>query len=310
MQRIDKFITQNVIFEGPDLAGKTSFIQEVHKKTNYRWNVIDRSALSHVIYAKFYDRDDFFAKERLNKEIKDLNNRIVILLPPFEELARRFKIRGDEIQNLITLRQLHKLFSEAAEEFENYPNVIVVRNKDTSSYVESVISQIISLEMTRIYDLWKPVYGIARVSTNMEAHNTQLTFYDDCEFNDIDMSVLEYEPEKEYYNSIKNNLLSKIRNELRGINEYAREESVSSRRFVFAGTSCISFAQFMFRNKVLDCHFVLRSSNTKDTLKYDLQFLYILCKQVKDVLKIYPTACRIRVNFNSPHVIIQETGEQ
>ena len=61
MQRIDKFITQNVICEGPDLAGKTSFIQEVHKKTNYRWNVIDRSALSHVIYAKFYDRDDFFA---------------------------------------------------------------------------------------------------------------------------------------------------------------------------------------------------------------------------------------------------------
>ncbi len=310
MERIDKFVTQNVIFEGPDLAGKTSFIQEMHKKTNYRWNIIDRSALSHVIYAQFYGRNDFFAKERLNNEIKNLNNRIVILLPPFEELARRFQIRGDEIQNLVTIRQLHKMFSEAAEEFENYPNVIVIRNKDTLSYVENVVSQIISSEMTRIFDLWQPVYEIARVSTSMESHNTQLAFYDNGQFSDIDMSVLEYEPEKEYYHSIKSSLLSKIRNELRGINEYAREETINSRRFVFAGTSCISFAQFMFRNEVLDCHFVLRSSNTKDTLKYDLQFLYILCKMVKDVLKIYPNACRMRVNFNSPHVIIQEKGEQ
>ena len=281
MQRIDKFITQNVIFEGPDLAGKTSFIQEVHKKTNYRWNIIDRSALSHVIYAQFYGRDDFFAKERLNTEIKNLNNRIVILLPPFEEIARRFKIRGDEIQDLVTLRQLHKLFTEAAGEFENYPNVIVVRNKDTSSFVESVISQIISSEMTKISDLWQPVYEIARVSKDMEAHNTQLTFYDDGQFRDTNESVLEYEPEKEYYTSIKDSLLTKIRNELIGMNEYSRNEDITSRRFVYAGTSCISFAQFMFRNKVLDCHFVLRSSNTKDTLKYDLQFLYILIKSKK-----------------------------
>ena len=309
MQRIDKFITQNVIFEGPDLAGKTSFIQEVHKKTNYRWNIIDRSALSHVIYAQFYGRDDFFAKERLNTEIKNLNNRIVILLPPFEEIARRFKIRGDEIQDLVTLRQLHKLFTEAAGEFENYPNVIVVRNKDTSSFVESVISQIISSEMTKISDLWQPVYEIARVSKDMEAHNTQLTFYDDGQFRDTNESVLEYEPEKEYYTSIKDSLLTKIRNELIGMNEYSRNEDITSRRFVYAGTSCISFAQFMFRNKVLDCHFVLRSSNTKDTLKYDLQFLYILCSRVKNLLGLDPSACRIRVNFNSPHVIIQKKGE-
>ena len=309
MQRIDKFITQNVIFEGPDLAGKTSFIQEVHKKTNYRWNIIDRSALSHVIYAQFYGRDDFFAKERLNTEIKNLNNRIVILLPPFEEIARRFKIRGDEIQDLVTLRQLHKLFAAAAEEFENYPNVIVIRNKDTSSFVESVISQIISSEMTKISDLWQPVYEIARVSKDMEAHNTQLTFYDDGQFRDTNESVLEYEPEKEYYASIKDSLLTKIRNELIGMNEYSRNEDVTSRRFVYAGTSCISFAQFMFRNKVLDCHFVLRSSNTKDTLKYDLQFLYILCSRVKNLLGLDPKASRIRVNFNSPHVIIQEKGD-
>jgi len=306
MERIDKFVTQNVIFEGPDLAGKTSFIQELHKKSNYRWNIIDRSTLSHVIYANFYNRDDFFAKERLNAEIRNLNNRIIILLPPFEEIARRFKIRGDDIQDLISLRQLHKMFSEAAREFENYPNVIVVRNKDTLSYVDSVIKKLISSEMTRITDLWQPVYEIARVSKDLEAHNTQLTFYDDSNFKDVDLSVLEYEPEKEYYESIKNQLLTKIRNELAGINEYSRNEDITSRRFVYAGTSCISFAQFMFRNNVLDCHFVLRSSNTKETLKYDLQFLYIISSLVKNLIDVKPAACRIRVNFNSPHVIIQK----
>ena len=203
---------------------------------------------------------------------------------------------------------MHKLFSDAAEEFKNYPNVIVIRNKDTLSYVDSVIRKIITSEMTRIFDLWEPVYEIARSSKNCESHNSQITFYDDCEFKDIDMKVLEYEPEKEYYSLIKEKILTKIQDELKGKNEYDRKEDISSRRFVYADTTCISFAQFMIRNEVLDCHFVLRSSNTKDTLKYDIQFLYILCKCVKDLLNINPVACRIRVNFNSPHVIISKKG--
>ena len=66
----------------------------------------------------------------------------------------------------------------------------------------------------------------------------------------------------------------------------------------------------MFRNDILDCHFVLRSSNTKDTLKYDLQFLYILCKMVKETLEIEPLACRMRVNFGSAHIIIDQKEKE
>ena len=115
---------------------------------------------------------------------------------------------------------------------------------------------------------------------------------------------------KKYYNLIKNNLLRKVRNELRGINEYSREEDINSRRFIYTDNSCISLMHFTFRNDILDCHFVLRSSNTKETLKYDLQFLYLLCKMVKETLEIEPLACRIRVNFGSAHIIIDKKEKE
>jgi thymidylate kinase len=73
MNQSQRFITNQLIVEGPDCAGKTTFIEEVHRLTNYRWNIQDRSALSMLVYAKLYGRDTFFEVERLNRQIKNLN---------------------------------------------------------------------------------------------------------------------------------------------------------------------------------------------------------------------------------------------
>lgn len=304
MNRTQRFPINQVILEGPDLSGKSTFYNELHRISGYRWNIQDRSALSMLVHAKFYNRNIFVEVERFNKELKDLNNVYVILLPPWDEIGKRFNERGDEIQNLSSLRKIYDLFTEASKELELFPNVIVVRGKDTKSWAEQTVKTLISLEMTPINELYDHVFKFARASKNYDANHINLTYYDDGKFKHADSSVLNYEPEKKYYNLIKNNILKKVRNELRGINEYSREEDITSRRFIYTDNSCISLMHFTFRNDILDCHFVLRSSNTKDTLKYDLQFLYLISKMVKEVLKIEPLACRFRVNFNSAHIIM------
>ena len=306
MNRTNRFPINTVILEGPDLSGKTSFYDKMHRLSGFRWNIQDRSALSMLIYAKLYNRDTFIEVERLNKEIKDLNNRYIILLPPWDEIARRFTERGDEIQNLVSLKKLYDLFSEATEEFESYPNVIVIRSIDTLSYVDQVIKDLVGSEMTTVRSISKFVNDFAMANDSFEASHINLTLYDDGKFQFVNESVLNYEREREYYATIMEKVFSKIEKELSGKNEYDRKEDQTSRRFVYGDDTCISFAQFTVRNNMLDAHFVFRSSNTKDTLDYDVQFLYYLCSKVYQQLNLCGMNVRIRINFNSAHIINDE----
>jgi len=304
MKRTERFLTNQLIIEGPDLAGKTSFYNRLHKNSGYRWNIQDRSALSMLIYARFYNRDTFVEVERLNTEIKNLNNRYIILLPPWDEVERRYNERGDEIQTITSLKKIYRLFDEAAEEFKIYPNVMVIRDKDTLSYVDPVIKELMGIEMATPNHVAEYVNMFAGASDNLEASHINLTMYDNGNFSSVDSSVLKYKPEKDYYSKIINKTIGKIESELSGKNEYNRKESVNSRRFVYADDTCISFAQFTVRNSILDAHFVFRSSNSKDTLKYDINFIYYLTSRVYDQLNLDNHNCRIRINFNSAHIII------
>ena len=110
-----------ISLEGPDLSGKTTLFQMIHEKTDYCWNIQDRSALSMVVYARLYGRSDYFHVEALKTELSNLNNVMILLLPEWGVIAERFNRRGDEIQNLISLKKVYDLFAEAAEELENYP---------------------------------------------------------------------------------------------------------------------------------------------------------------------------------------------
>jgi thymidylate kinase len=304
MHRTQRFPVNQVILEGPDLAGKTSFYNELHKLTGYKWNIQDRSSLSILVYAKLYKRDAFMEVERLHKELNNLNNKFVILLPPWEEITRRYVERGDELQNLISLNKIYELFEEAVEELKLFPNVYVIRHKDTLSFAEQLVKEIVGDEMSTPISVAEYVNKFVAASKSLEANHINITMYDDGSFKNYNLSVLEYEPEKKYYEKIKTTLLDKLKKELDGLNEYNRKEDALSRRFIYSDDTCISLGHFLYRNNILDCNFILRSSNSKDTLKYDLQFLYMLAKDVKDFLEISPLSCRIRVNFGSAHIII------
>ena len=128
-----------IILEGPDLSGKTTLYNRLHRATDFKWNIQDRSALSMLVYAKLYNRPEFMHVERLNSEINNLNNQIVILLPDWEVIVNRFYQRGDELQNFVSLKKVYDLFSEAAEEISSLPNVTVLTNEVDDFMINALI---------------------------------------------------------------------------------------------------------------------------------------------------------------------------
>ncbi len=114
------FDTHNLTLEGPDLSGKTTVYNLLHKKTGFSRNIQDRSCLSMLCYAILYDRDVTKWRKNLSRELSNLNNRTIILLPDFSTLADRYHTRGDEIQNLDSLEELYCIFSQEAKRISNY----------------------------------------------------------------------------------------------------------------------------------------------------------------------------------------------
>jgi len=293
-----------IILEGPDLSGKTTLYQDIHNLTSYRWNIQDRSALSMLVYARLYGRNEFGHLEALKAELNNLNNFIILLLPGWEVLSKRFVSRGDEIQNLISLKKIYNIFNEAASELEGYPNVYVIRKEVDDFILKSIISDLFKFENKEFYKLYNYFFLHALASKKNETLGLALTSYDFGKFDDVKLDYLNYEKEKVYYKNITNSILKKIDDERNGVNEYFSDEDVTSRRFIYTSNTCISLAHFVFRKNILDCKFFIRSSNTKDTLKYDLNFLKYISMKVKESLLLENNVItKMHIVVNSAHIL-------
>lgn len=296
----------NYIFlEGPDLSGKTSLYENIHKNSNYRWNIQDRSALSMLIHAKLYGRNEFRHVEQLRKELYDLNNITIILLPEWNEIARRFNLRGDPIQNITSLKKLYDLFSEAALELQNLPNVFVIRKIIDDESAMFMINNLLEYENPSTREIQQSCLIACEGKKDKEIVGLNFTIYDSGEFDDIDEGDLLYDKEVDYYEEIVNSLTTKIDKELAGDNPYGRKESFKSRRFIYNSETCISLAHFLLREDGLDCKFFLRSSNVKDTLYYDINFLKHLSSVVYKKLQVPGLFCRMQFTINSGHIILE-----
>lgn len=298
----------SITIEGPDLSGKTTLYNRLHKLTNYRWNIQDRSNLSMIIHAKQYGRDEFYYVENLKKDLYCLNNHMIILLPDWHVIARRFEKRGDEIQNLISLRKLYTLFEEAAEELKHLPNVTIVKKEINDFIIESIINSLVSFERKPFLLLYENVRQACSTTDKLERVGINFTSYDSGNYSDVNVDYLNYEKEKDYYNSIKKELKDKI------AGEYAASNSnfLTLRRFIYTSDTCISLAHFLYRDEILDCQFFLRSSDTKNILKYDLNFLKHLSAFTSSILELPEnTIAKLNVFINSAHIpdIIDE-GEK
>ena len=192
-----KFPIEKIIIEGPDLAGKTTLFNKMHEISKFRWNIQDRSALSMLVYAKMYERDTFHLIEGLKKELFNLNNQIILLLPPIEVLSKRFQKRGDPIQNLISLKRLHKLFSEFEEEYQHLPNVTIIKKEIADLEYGSIVARYLSLERhTTIHQFSNMCFNAANTQSNKEIVGLRFTYFDDGQFTDIKPELLEYEGDR------------------------------------------------------------------------------------------------------------------
>jgi hypothetical protein len=295
-----------ITLEGPDLSGKTTLYQQIHEASNYSWNIQDRSSLSMIVYARLYGRNDYFHVEALKRDLSNFNNVMILLLPDWRVIAERFQKRGDEIQNLVSLKKVYDLFSEAADEFENYPNVITLRKEIDENMVHYIVHNLRSHFESRPFHSYSRMFmSSAATESSLEKIGMSITHYDDGQFEDVSEEMLGYEKEKVYYNKIRRKLLKKIESEMAGINEYNREETHESRRFVYTDDSCLSLCHFMLRNEFLYGEFYMRSSETKETLQYDMNFIKALTRDVFSMLSEFSDIkmCKIDLKIGSGHII-------
>jgi len=259
-----------------------------------------------IVYARLYGRNDYFHVEALKRDLSNFNNVMILLLPEWSVIAERFQKRGDEIQNLVSLKKVYDLFSEAADEFENYPNVITLRKEIDESMVHYIVHNLRSHFERRPFHSYSRMFmGSAATDGSLEKIGMSLTHYDNGSFEDVSEEMLEYEKEKVYYNKIKRKLLKKIDDELAGANEYGREETHESRRFIYTDDSCLSLCHFMLRNEFLYGQFYLRSSETKETLQYDMNFIKSLTRDVFSRLSELSEIkmCKINLSIGSGHIL-------
>ena len=235
-----KNLINQIILEGPDLSGKTSLYENIHNLTQYRWNIQDRSALSMLVYAKLYNRDEFSHVEALNAELNNLNNFMVLLLPDWNVISNRFAKRGDPIQSLSSIKKIYNLFEEAADELENLPNVYVIRKEIDDFILEQLLTGFFKFENMKFSDFSVYCQNACLTNNNFEKIGLNFTSYDDGSFDDVSFNDLSYEPEKVYYETIKRSLLKTIDDELHGINEYNRIEDFKSRRFIYSSNTSMA----------------------------------------------------------------------
>lgn len=297
------FPIKNLFIEGPDCSGKTTLVNKIHRSTNYKWHIHDRSQVSRKIFAKMYNRDLPYIDNDYHLEVTDLNNRFLFLLPDFNIVKSRFEKRGDDIhENISDIKKVYNAFLNTEGSLKGFPNVTFLSGDPSLWSLAEVIENLNRVELSSIDDISGQVFQFVKNARN-EAYPFQFILYDDGKFESATKDSLFHKPEAEYYDKIYNKLHEKISNELNGENEYGLKQDINSRRFVYTDDSCISFIQLAFRNGLMDFHAVIRSSDTENIFPYDLRFLYYLASTCYDRFNADGYTARLRFNLNSAHII-------
>ena len=295
-----------VCIEGPDLSGKTSLYRDLHKMSNFRWNIQDRAEVSMLAFSKFYKRGDHHRWEAsLADRLKDMNHRYVLVLPTIDLLTDRYYDRGDEIHTMQTLAETYDIFESCFQSLASHPNVLMVNvtHENQERLAQTVFDWLHKSESECLVGLASRIENVAR-HFNDEAVGVSAQYDFDPDYTDADPSVMTYELEAEYYQGIRSQFIGKITREISGENEYrSAQNPLTTRRFVYAHDSCISLINLLIRGNTLNVYAVLRSSNTNQTLSYDLRFLANLISEAETFIDADITRRVMNVEIHSAHII-------
>ena len=296
-----RFRTEKLILEGPDLTGKSSLYQSIHKATGFYWNIQDRSALSMVCYARQFKRDDTLLRRDLYKELSNLNNRFVILMPSVEVLLQRFRQRGDDVQDEKSLKDLYDIFSEEVEKISRLPNVCLIRSALTlEETTETVLAWLRRIENCKSETVGKHIRLFVECAEGDE-HVLCLETSGEVQYN-YDASIMLNPLEGDYYKKIERDFRNIIEKELDGINEYNIPQDMSSRRFYYSSRSCISSLHFKPRGETLELICTFRSTDAQKNATIDFQFLEYLVHRMGNEYFLNCDKYRIMLTMNSVHL--------
>ena len=292
----------NINIEGPDCSGKTTLFNRLHKETNFKYNIQDRSCISMYVYAKMYEREDaslWF--DKILDDIKRLDTLYVILLPTEETVLRRLKKRGDEFQDENSILKVRSYFNNIAKMgFGHFPNVLVLEDKeDLEEKVDICLDFIEQLNETPSGELIKSI-----VINSGRNELVDIQCKETVDVSSLNYSVLDFPEEKEYYEKIISGIENKIFKEFSGLNEYNSPQKHDSRRFIYTDDSCISMIHALFRQNRLNVSFTLRSSNVIKTLWADYEFMKILSFKIADFMSLDESIpVDLTINIRSAHIV-------
>ena len=290
----------NINIEGPDCSGKTTLYNRLHKETDFKYNIQDRSCMSMFVYAKMYNRDTKVWFDKILDDLKRLDTLNIVLLPSEEVILQRLSERGDEFQDTTSIIEVRNYFRNLVKiGFGSWPNVLVLESDDLESNIKSSLEFIDSLNTMPGQELIK---SLVFNSGRNELVDVQCK--ESVDRNNLDYTVLNFPQEKEYYAKIETEMLNTLFREFAGLNERGQAQKHDSRRFIYTDNSCISMIHVLWRQNKLNVSVTLRSSNVTTTLWADYEFLKILSVKIAKEMSL-PEDCEINltVNIRSAHIV-------
>jgi len=293
------FPTNIITIEGPDLSGKTTLYQRIHKKTQFRWNIQDRSFLSMLCYARLYDREEANHRTGLKRELHNLNNRVIVILPPLETLQKRLKVRGDDFQDKQSIIKLWKIFSEEASLIQDYSNVLVIRSlldpEETAIRCTNFIQDAESIDSS---GLGRFISSAVHANYNSATLDLRLVVDKKSDYSDI----MNHTHEGNYYSKILKDTCDIIEKEKMGDNPYKVPQTNKSRRFYYSSNSCIAGIHFLVRENLLTVLASLRSTDVDRNGSIDMKFLCHLSTYIASKLECDINKIELNARLNCAHV--------
>jgi thymidylate kinase len=291
----------NINIEGPDCSGKTTLYSQLHKKTNFKYNIQDRSCMSMFVYAKMYKREDaslWF--DKVLDDLKRLDTLYIVLLPSEDVVLNRLHIRGDDFQDETSILTVRNHFRNIVKTgFGSFPNVLVLEEDNLEENVNKVTSFIATLNSMPGQELIKSLVFNSGRNELIDVQCKEVVDRDK-----LDFTVLDFPEEKEYYEKIENEFFNKIFREFAGLNSKGQTQKHDSRRFVYTDESCISMIHVLWRQNKLNVVATLRSSNVTKTLWADYEFLKILSvRTAKEMSLSNDVEINLTVNIRSAHIV-------
>jgi hypothetical protein len=287
-----KMPTRQVVLEGCDLTGKSTLYSKLHKATKFRYDIRDRGRLSRVVYSTMYDRNLSHETAEFYRFLDDLNNRIVLLSLPWDLVSARYDVRGDELHDRGSLLRTWNEFNGHVLALTGHPSLLIRGSEADPSEIAVTIDASETVTTAEVADRACRALESTGRNESLDLHFELLVDPED----DPGPSSLEVPGEEAYYESIHKELLERVESEISG------GQSETSRRFVAANPSCITYVRFIRRSDSDVVDLICRSTNVPKNLKIDLDAIIHSCFKVQDILG-HRQRFTLRVRLHCAHIV-------